>query len=433
MQAVQPIRSDGPATHLKKAGTPTMGGLLIVSAMTFSTVLWADVADFYIILVLIVTVSYAVIGFMDDWRKQILRDPKGLPGRYKFFWELIVGIVVGVMLYFAPNYNTELSVPFLKALHPDLGWFYIPFAIFVIVGAANAVNLTDGLDGLAAGPVVAVAITYLVFAYCTGNVKIADYLLISYLPGTGELAVFCGAMVGAAMGFLWYNSYPAEIFMGDVGALSLGGGIGTVAVATKHELLLVIVGGLFVVETLSVIFQVGFFKWKQQTDLQDGAAPSSLRASGVARAEDNRAILDHINYPCPSGIEYFKNTIGRHIHGASLFPERKGGGSGGLPGLPRGIRAYQLRGRDGRRRCRRVGRRDRRAQDHPRLCPGALVRIDLSSGRQTRGINFDGFVVVGCVRDSKRISADEVYRVEVCLLRLESDRYNMMISEIEAM
>jgi phospho-N-acetylmuramoyl-pentapeptide-transferase len=227
-------------------------------------VLWADVTDFYVILVLIVTISYAIIGLVDDWRKQIMKDSKGLPGRYKFFWELMVGIVVGVMLYFAPNYNTELSVPFLKGLHPDLGWFYIPFAIFIIVGAANAVNLTDGLDGLAAGPVVAAAITYLVFAYCTGNVKIANYLLISYLPGTGELAVFCGAMVGAAMGFLWYNSYPAEVFMGDVGALSMGGGIGTVAVATKHELLLVIVGGLFVVETLSVIFQVGFFKWKKR-------------------------------------------------------------------------------------------------------------------------------------------------------------------------
>ncbi len=264
LQAVQPIRSDGPVSHFKKAGTPTMGGVLIISAMTLSTLMWADVTDFYIILVLMVTVSYAIIGFVDDWRKQIRKDSKGLPGRYKFFWELIVGIVVGVMLYFAPNYNTELSVPFLKGLHPDLGWFYIPFAIFIIVGAANSVNLTDGLDGLAAGPVVAVAITYLVFAYCTGNVKIADYLLISYLPGTGELAVFCGAMVGAAMGFLWYNSYPAEVFMGDVGALSLGGGIGTVAVATKHELLLVIVGGLFVVETLSVIFQVGFFKWKRK-------------------------------------------------------------------------------------------------------------------------------------------------------------------------
>jgi phospho-N-acetylmuramoyl-pentapeptide-transferase len=270
LQVGQPIRDDGPKTHIKKAGTPTMGGVLIVGAMTLSTLLWADVVNFYIVLVLIVTLSYAAIGFIDDWRKQVKKDSKGLPGRYKFFWQIMVGIVVGVMLYVAPyylsyiNYSTELSVPFLKNLRPDLGWFYIPFAIFIIVGASNAVNLTDGLDGLAAGPVVAVALTYLVFAYCTGNVKIADYLLITYLPGTGELAVFCGAMIGATMGFLWYNSYPAEIFMGDVGALSLGGGIGTVAVLTKNELLLVIVGGLFVLETLSVIFQVGFFKWKKR-------------------------------------------------------------------------------------------------------------------------------------------------------------------------
>ncbi len=264
MQIGQPIRDDGPTSHLKKAGTPTMGGILIIGSMTISTFLWADLTNFYVIMVLIVVLTYAVIGFIDDYRKQVKGDSRGLPGRYKLFWQLMVGILVGIMLYLIPNFETELSVPFFKDITPDLGWFYIPFAIFVIVGASNAVNLTDGLDGLAIGPVVVVATTYLIFSYFTGNVKIADYLLITYVPGTGELAILCGSMVGAGIGFLWYNSYPAEIFMGDVGALPLGGGIGAVAVATKHELLLVIVGGLFVVETLSVIFQVGFFKLKRR-------------------------------------------------------------------------------------------------------------------------------------------------------------------------
>jgi phospho-N-acetylmuramoyl-pentapeptide-transferase len=264
MQVGQPIREDGPTSHFKKAGTPTMGGVLIIGSMTISTLLWADLTNSYIILLLIVMLTYAAIGFIDDYRKQVKGNSKGLPGRYKLFWQIIVGILVGSILYLTPNYSPELSVPFFKNVTPNLGWLYIPFAIFVIVGASNAVNLTDGLDGLAIGPVVVVAVTYLLFSYFTGNVKIADYLLISHVPGTGELSIFCGTMIGAGIGFLWYNSYPAEIFMGDVGALPLGGCIGTVAVATKHELLLVIVGGLFVIETLSVIFQVGFFKLKQR-------------------------------------------------------------------------------------------------------------------------------------------------------------------------
>ncbi len=264
LQVGQPIRDDGPSTHLKKEGTPTMGGLLIIASMSISVLMWGDITNIYIVLVMIVTLSYALIGFIDDYRKQIKKDSRGLPGRYKLFWQCMVGILVGIILYLTPNFSTELAVPFFKNISPDLRWFYIPFAIFIIVGTSNAVNLTDGLDGLAIGPVVIVAMTYLIFSYFTGNVKIADYLYIHYVPGTGELAIFCGAMIGAGMGFLWYNSYPAEIFMGDVGALSLGGAIGTVAVATKHELLLVIVGGLFVVETLSVIFQVGFFKLKQR-------------------------------------------------------------------------------------------------------------------------------------------------------------------------
>ena len=264
MQVGQPIRDDGPTSHFKKAGTPTMGGILIIGSMTISTLLWIDLTNLYVLMVLIVILTYALIGFIDDYRKQVKGDSRGLAGRYKLFWQFMVGILVGIMLYLAPNFSTELSVPFFKNITPDLGLFYIPFAILVIVGASNAVNLTDGLDGLAIGPVVIVAATYLLFSYFTGNVRIADYLLITYIPGTGELAILCGSMVGAGIGFLWYNSYPAEIFMGDVGALPLGGGIGAVAVATKHELLLVIVGGLFVVETLSVIFQVGFFKLKRK-------------------------------------------------------------------------------------------------------------------------------------------------------------------------
>jgi phospho-N-acetylmuramoyl-pentapeptide-transferase len=245
-----------------------MGGVLIVFSVVISTLLWADLSNLYIFMVLLVTISYAAIGFVDDYRKQIKKDSRGLPGRYKLLWQVIVGILVGVLLYMDPNFSTELSVPFLKDVTPDLGWLYIPFAIFVIVGTSNAVNLTDGLDGLAIGPVVIVAATYLVFAYVSGHADFADYLLITFIPNAGELSVFCGTMVGAGIGFLWYNSHPAEIFMGDVGALSLGGAIGMVAVATKHELLLVIVGGLFVVETLSVIIQVGYFKLKKRRILK---------------------------------------------------------------------------------------------------------------------------------------------------------------------
>jgi len=268
LQVDQPIREDGPTTHFQKAGTPTMGGVLIVFSVVVSTLLWADLSNLYIFMVLLVTISYAAIGFVDDYRKQIKKDSRGLPGRYKLLWQVIVGILVGVLLYMDPNFSTELSVPFLKDITPDLGWLYIPFAIFVIVGTSNAVNLTDGLDGLAIGPVVIVAATYLVFAYVSGHVDFADYLLITFIPNAGELSVFCGTIVGAGIGFLWYNSHPAEIFMGDVGALSLGGAIGMVAVATKHELLLVIVGGLFVVETLSVIIQVGYFKLKKRRILK---------------------------------------------------------------------------------------------------------------------------------------------------------------------
>ena len=268
LQVGQPIREDGPTSHFQKAGTPTMGGVLIIFSVVISTLLWADLSNLYIFMVLLVTISYAAIGFVDDYRKQIKKDSRGLPGRYKLLWQVIVGILVGILLYIDPNFSTELSVPFLKNVTPDLGWLYIPFAIFVIVGTSNAVNLTDGLDGLAIGPVVIVAATYLIFAYVSGHVDFADYLLITFIPEAGELAVFCGTMVGAGIGFLWYNSHPAEIFMGDVGALSLGGAIGMLAVATKHELLLVIVGGLFVVETLSVIIQVSYFKLKKRRILK---------------------------------------------------------------------------------------------------------------------------------------------------------------------
>ena len=260
MQIDQQIREDGPKTHLVKKGTPTMGGMLIIFAVVVSTILWANLGVVYIWLVLLVTVGFGLIGFLDDYKKLVVKNSRGVSGKTRLAAEIIIALFVGVVLYFKPGFNTQVTIPFFKTVLPNLGWGYIVLCVFIIVGAANAVNLTDGLDGLATGPAGICFVTYLLFAYFAGNIKVAHYLQIPYVPGAGELSVFCGAFMGAALGFLWFNAYPAEIFMGDVGSLSMGGALGTVAVITKQEILLAIVGGVFVMETFSVIFQVGYFK-----------------------------------------------------------------------------------------------------------------------------------------------------------------------------
>ncbi|MDP2854328.1 MAG: phospho-N-acetylmuramoyl-pentapeptide-transferase [Smithellaceae bacterium] len=260
LQIDQQIREDGPKTHLVKKGTPTMGGILIIFAVVISTLLWANLAVGYVWLVLLVTVGFGLIGFLDDYRKLAGKSSHGISGKTRLAAEIMIALFVGVILYFKPGFNSQVTIPFFKTVLPNLGWGYILLCVFIIVGAANAVNLTDGLDGLATGPAGICFATYLLFAYFVGNVKVAHYLQIPYVPGAGELSVFCGALMGAAIGFLWFNAYPAEIFMGDVGSLSMGGALGTVAIITKQEILLAIVGGVFVMETFSVIFQVGYFK-----------------------------------------------------------------------------------------------------------------------------------------------------------------------------
>ncbi len=258
----QHIRKDGPQTHLSKAGTPTMGGIMVLLALTVSTLLWSDLTNPYIWLVVTTTLGFGAIGFYDDYLKLVKKQSEGLRPRYKLGWQVAIALLVGLLLYFNPMdpYKTALSIPFFKALVIDLAWFYVPFVMLVLVGSSNAVNLTDGLDGLAIGLVGIAAAANAVLVYVGGNKVFADYLQLIFIPGTGELTVFCGALIGASMGFLWFNSHPAEVFMGDVGSLSLGGALGTLAVLTKHEIILVIIGGIFVVEALSVIFQVASFK-----------------------------------------------------------------------------------------------------------------------------------------------------------------------------
>jgi phospho-N-acetylmuramoyl-pentapeptide-transferase len=260
MQIGQPIREDGPPNHKNKAGTPTMGGCLILPVVILSTFLWADIANVFVWLVLFVIVCFGLIGFVDDYLKTVRKSSRGLSIKAKFGLQALVALIVAVILYQYPGFDTRLSFPFFKQVTPDLGLGYIPLAIFIIVGASNAVNLTDGLDGLAIGPIIIAFTSYVVFAYLAGHVRIANYLQIPYVAGTGELSVLCGAVVGAGLGFLWYNAFPADVFMGDVGSLPLGAVLGTVAVITKQEIVLVLVGGLFVVETLSVIFQVAYFR-----------------------------------------------------------------------------------------------------------------------------------------------------------------------------
>ncbi len=259
-QIGQYIRKVGPERHQDKAGTPTMGGVLILLSIILSTLLWVDLTNLYVWIILFVGAGYFVIGFADDYLKQIQKRNMGLSAWTKFCLQILIAAIAGIMIYVYPEFNTHVTVPFFKTITPDLGPGYIIFAIIVIVGASNAVNLTDGLDGLAIGPVIIAAATYMLFAYVTGHIKIAQYLQINYLAGCGEVTIICGAMAGAGLGFLWYNTYPAQIFMGDVGSLPLGALLGIIAVVTKHEFLLVIVGGIFVIEALSVIFQVGYFK-----------------------------------------------------------------------------------------------------------------------------------------------------------------------------
>lgn len=260
LQVGQYIRDDGPQTHHQKAGTPTMGGTLILAAIGVATLLWADLGNPFVWIALLITFGFGMIGFVDDYLMQIKKRNKGLGVKAKFCLQGGVALIGAWLVYLCPNFSTAIALPFFKNLSPDLGPGYVIFAAFVVVGTSNAVNLTDGLDGLAIGPTIIAGVTYMIFAYVAGHVKIAEYLQIQYVSGSGELAIFCGALAGAGLGFLWFNTYPAQIFMGDVGSLPLGAAIGTVAVVTKQEILLVLVGGLFVIEALSVIFQVGFFK-----------------------------------------------------------------------------------------------------------------------------------------------------------------------------
>lgn len=261
-QIGQAVRDDGPKSHLSKAGTPTMGGALILVGIITSTLLWADLSNRYVWVVLLVTVAFGAVGWVDDYRKVIEKNPRGLPARWKYFWQSVAGLAAAVYLYASSvtPAETQLIVPFLKNVVIPLGVLYVPLAYFVIVGSSNAVNLTDGLDGLAIMPSVLVGGALAVIAYLAGNAEFAPYLHIPYIPGAGELVVFCGALAGAGLGFLWFNTYPAMVFMGDVGALALGAALGVIAVIVRHEIVFFIMCGVFVMETLSVVLQVASFK-----------------------------------------------------------------------------------------------------------------------------------------------------------------------------
>jgi phospho-N-acetylmuramoyl-pentapeptide-transferase len=263
-QIGQTVRDDGPQSHLSKAGTPTMGGALILVAITITTLLWAELNNRYVWIVLVTTLAFGLIGLVDDYKKLVLRDPKGLAARYKYLWQSVAGLAVAVLLYSTSDVHnpveTDLIVPFFKHVAIPLGWWFVPLAYFVIVGSSNAVNLTDGLDGLAILPTVMVGSALGVFAYASGHAQFSAYLGIPSIPGAGEVLIFCSALAGAGLGFLWFNAYPAQVFMGDVGALALGAALGVVAVVVRQELVLMIMGGVFVMETVSVILQVISFK-----------------------------------------------------------------------------------------------------------------------------------------------------------------------------
>ncbi len=255
----QPIREIGP-DHKSKEGTPTMGGLLILLSLLVSVLLWSNLDNRFVWIVIGITTGYGVLGFIDDYRKVKAGHSGGLSARAKLFWQTLMAFGVAIAIYADPNFDAQLAVPFFKNFTPDLGIFYVPFATFVIVATSNGVNLTDGLDGLAIGPVLIAAGTFLILSYAAGHLGIADYLAIKYVPGSGHLAIFCGALIGGGLGFLWFNASPAQLFMGDVGSLALGGALGTIAVLIRQEFLLPIVGGIFVVEVLSVMIQVASFK-----------------------------------------------------------------------------------------------------------------------------------------------------------------------------
>ena len=285
----QAVRHDGPQTHLVKAGTPTMGGALILLSVGVTTLLWADLANRFVWVVLLITLRLGAVGWVDDYRKVVYRDPKGLPGRWKYFWQSVIGLVAAFVLAFAVSGNSneqawqlfltwlnngleltlpsqaDLIVPFFKSVAYPLGvWGFVVLSYFVIVGSSNAVNLTDGLDGLAIMPTVLIAGALGVFAYVAGNAVFSKYLLLPHIPGAGELTVFCAALVGAGLAFLWFNAYPATVFMGDVGALALGGALGAVAIVVRQEIVLFVMGGVFVAETLSVMLQVAYFKYTKR-------------------------------------------------------------------------------------------------------------------------------------------------------------------------
>jgi len=259
----QPIREIGP-DHKAKEGTPTMGGLLILLSLLVSVLLWSNLDNRFVWIVIGITVGYGILGFIDDYKKVRQGSSAGLSARMKLFWQTVLALGVAVAIYSDPRFDAELAVPFFKNFTPNLGILYVPFAAFVIVGTSNGVNLTDGLDGLAIGPVLVASGTFLLLAYAAGHIGIAEYLAIKYVPGSGHLAIFCGALIGGGLGFLWFNASPAQLFMGDVGSLALGGALGTIAVLIRQEFLLPIVGGIFVIEVLSVIIQVSYFRLTQK-------------------------------------------------------------------------------------------------------------------------------------------------------------------------
>ncbi|MDR1062364.1 MAG: phospho-N-acetylmuramoyl-pentapeptide-transferase [Azoarcus sp.] len=264
----QAVRTDGPQTHLAKSGTPTMGGILILIAVAVTTLLWSDLSNRYVWTVLVVTLGFGIVGWYDDWKKVVYRDPNGLAARWKFFWQSVLGIGAALFLAFSaddPVQTTQFIVPFFKSIVYPLGIVgFVALTYLVIVGTSNAINLTDGLDGLAIMPTVMVSGAFCIFAYVSGNVEFSKYLLVPYVPGAGELCIVLGAIAGAGLGFLWFNAYPAEVFMGDVGALALGAALGCVAVIVRQEIVLFIMGGLFVAETLSVMVQVSWFKYTKK-------------------------------------------------------------------------------------------------------------------------------------------------------------------------
>ena len=293
----QPIRTDGPQSHLvTKKGTPTMGGLMILSGLVVSTLLWANPLNPYVWIVLAVTLGFGFVGFYDDYLKVTQQSHSGFAGRIRLVIEALIALAAcyALVRLGRDQLSSALVIPFFKDVVISFGWFFVLFGAFIIVGAGNAVNLTDGLDGLAIVPVMIAAASFGMIAYLAGNAVFADYLQINYIAGTGELAVLCGAVLGAGLGFLWFNAPPASIFMGDTGSLALGGMLGSIAVATKHEIVLAVIGGLFVLEAVSVIVQVRLVQAHRQARVPDGAAASPFRAEGLDRTADRDPVLDHL-------------------------------------------------------------------------------------------------------------------------------------------